>query len=329
MAYHDLSEFLAYLHKRGVLRHIEVEVSRDLEITTIAARTAQMTGGGPALLFENVTGFRMPVLLNGWSTPQRMAWALGLTSLDQLTGHYRERLNANLTGSNVRLVQLGANSDLVRFAPRQVKTGICQEVVVEAQNTNFDLLPTLQHHPNAPYRVLTDAQIFYRDPHSHKTRLALGDLSVTSLKRAILTPHPFCLAAPLFDAADTKFAIGMRLPVACVWGGDPTLLFAALAPLPPLLDELTLAGYLRRSRIETVACKTSDLEVPAQAEIVLEGFLIRTPTTKIPNTRSGFQHNVEAVWDLELTTLTTRHQPIFTTTALGTPYAESGLLKAI
>lgn len=327
MAYRDLSEFLAYLDKRGVLRHIEVAVSRDLEIATIAARTAQMTGGGPALLFENVSGYRMPVLVNGWSTPQRMAWVLGLTSLDQLTARYREMLSANPTASSDRLVQLGASSDLVRFAPRQVKTGLCQEVVVEAQNTNFEMLPILQH-PDAPQRVLTDAQIFYRDPHTHKTRLALADLSVISKNRAVLTPHPFGLTAPLFDTL-ADFAIGTRLPIACALGGDPTLLFAALAPLPPFLDELTLAGYLRRSRIETVSCKTSDLEVPAQAELVLEGFLTRTPATKSPNTRSGFQHNVEAVWNFELTALTMRRQPIFTTTVLGTPYTESGLLKAI
>ena len=329
MAYRDLSEFLAYLDKRGVLRHIEVAVSRDLEVATIAARTAQMTMGGPALLFENVSGFRMPVLLNSWNTPQRMAWALGLTSLELLSGRYREMLSANPTASSDRLVQLGASSDLVRFAPRQVKTGICQEVVVEAQNISFEMLPILQHFTGAANRVLTDTPIFYRDPHTHKTRLALADLNIVSKNQAVVTPHPFMLDPPLFDSFDSDLAIGTRLPIACALGGDPALLFAALAPLPPFMDQLTLAGYLRRNRIETVACKTSDLEVPAQAEIVLEGFLTRTPATKSPNIRSGFQHQVELVWNFELITLTMRRQPIFPTTALGTPYTESGLLKAI
>jgi 4-hydroxy-3-polyprenylbenzoate decarboxylase len=328
MSYRDLPEYLGYLDKRGVLRHIEIAVDSSLEIATIAARSNNLLEGGPALHFQNVNGATMPVLVNLFSNIQRAAWALGLTNLDQLELLYREILQLKLSGSSIdKLVQLGANADLLRFATRPTKSGPCQEIIYN-QNPSFDLLPILQHN-TATKRVLASAQLIYKEPQTAKTRLTLIDLHIADQKNyGLVTPHPFTAHIPLFKE-EFELTKNNKVPAAIVIGDDPVLTMAAVVPLPAFLDELTLAGFLRRGRLDTVKCLTHDLEVPANAEIVLEGYLIPTTTAKVLTTRTGFQYNMQSKWVFELTAITQRQQAIFVTATLATSNQEKGLLKVI
>jgi 4-hydroxy-3-polyprenylbenzoate decarboxylase len=324
MSYRDLPEYLGYLDKRGVLRHIEVAVDSNLEIATIAARSNNLPEGGPALRFQNVNGATMPVLVNLFSNIQRAVWTLGLTNLDQLELLYREILQLKLnSASNDKLVQLGANADLLRFATRPTKSGTCQEIVYK-QSPSFDLLPILQHHI-ATKRVLASGQLVYKEPQTAKTRLTLIDLHVADQKNyGLVTPHPFTSNAPLFKE---EFEPAKKVPAAIVVGDDPALTMAAVVPLPAFLDELTLAGFLRRGRLDTVKCLTHDLEIPANAESVLEGYLTPTTTARVLTTRTGFQYNMQSKWVFELTAITQRQQAIFVTATLAIPNQEQGLLK--
>jgi 4-hydroxy-3-polyprenylbenzoate decarboxylase len=327
MSYRDLPEYLGYLDKRGVLRHIEVAVDSNLEIATIAARSNSLLEGGPALRFQNVSGTTMPVLVNLFSNIQRATWALGLTNLDQLELLYREVLQLKLSSSNNdKLVQLGANADLLRFATRPIKSGPCQEII-HKQNPSFDLLPILQHN-TATKKVLASVQLMYKEPQTAKTRLTLIDLHIADQKNyGLMTPHPFTGNTPLFKE---EFELtNKKVPAAIVIGDDPALTMAAVVPLPAFLDELTLAGFLRRGRLDTVKCVTHDLEVPANAEIVLEGYLTPTTTARVLTTRTGFQYNMQSKWVFELTAITQRQQAIFVTATLAASNQEKGLLKVV
>lgn len=323
MAYRDLPEFIAYLDKRGVLRRVEVAVNLDRELIAIVHRVQKMPDNGPVLYFyaANKTGSRFGLLTNVFATAQRTSWSFGLNNLEQLTSFFRDlqKLQPATTTSD-RLLQLGASSDLVRFAPRLTKNGVCQEVVLTNQDATFDWLPLPTYTADSNSRIMASVPLYYRDNIDQSLRLILADLNVISPTQALVTPHPFAA-----QALDTKG----RIPVAFAFGGDPALFLAGLAPLPPLLDELTLAGFLRRSRIETVKCRTTDIEVPAVAELVLEGFLQPVTEASAFSCRFGFAQQLPAQWQFELTAITQRKQPVLPLSVATEPTAEAGLLKAV
>ncbi|MGH2393769.1 MAG: UbiD family decarboxylase, partial [Candidatus Limnocylindria bacterium] len=268
MAWRDLKAFIDHLEGRGRLRRVSVPVSRDLEITEITDRVSK---GPPAdnvaLLFERVEGFDTPVLINAFGAADRMAWALGVERLDELGERLAKLLDLRLPGTFAeRLAKLGTLIDVVKAAPRRVATAPCQEVV-ETSAPSLTTLPVLRCWPGDAGRFITLPGVFTRDPLTGARNVGMYRLQVFDERTLGMHWQTHKGSAEHERRADQP------MPIAIALGGDPALTYAASAPLPPGVDEVVFAGWLRGSGVEMVKCVTIDLEVPAHAEFVLEGWV--------------------------------------------------------
>jgi 4-hydroxy-3-polyprenylbenzoate decarboxylase len=319
MAFTDLREFVAHLERHGRLRRITVPVSRDLEITEIVDRISKTRGGGNvALLFEHVEGFDMPLLVNAFGSEDRMALALGVERLDQLGERITKLLDLKLPGSFLdKLKKLGTLLDVVKAAPRRVGHAPCQEIV-ETTSPSLSVLPALTCWPGDGGRYITLPAVFTRDP-------ATGARNVGMYRLQIFDDRTLGMHWQLHKGgAEHQHRATQRMPVAIALGGDPALIYAASAPLPPGIDEVVFAGWLRGAGVEMVACRTIDLEVPAHAEIVLEGYV--DPTERRQEgpfgDHTGYYSLARDYPVFHLTALTRRARPIYPTTIVGRPPQE-------
>jgi 4-hydroxy-3-polyprenylbenzoate decarboxylase len=319
MAVSDLREFIAHLERRRQLRRITVPVSRDLEITEIVDRVSKTRGeGNVALLFERVDGFDVPVLVNAFGSEQRMALALGVERLDQLGERIAKLLDLKLPGSFLeKLKKLGTLLDVAKAAPRRVGGAPCQEVV-ETASPSLATLPALTCWPGDGGRYITLPAVFTRDP-------ATGARNVGMYRLQIFDERTLGMHWQLHKGgAEHEHKATARMPVAIALGGDPALIYAASAPLPPGIDEVVFAGWLRGSGIEMVRCRTIDLEVPAQAEIVLEGYVDPAERRREGpfGDHTGYYSLARDYPVFHLTALTRRARPIYPTTIVGRPPQE-------
>ncbi len=314
--FRDVREFAAYLEKRGVLRRLRQSVSPRFELAEISRRAAALPGGGPALLFENVRGASVPVLTNLTGPTTRLAWSLNLTDLHELESAAQTLLNpAAPLDLTERLTRLGETSHLARFGPRSVRTGPCQEVVRPAEA--FLELPFVWAWPDETGPALRSALLFRR-PAAGRVGVERADLVLSGSDIFLCG-----LTAPVEEAG----------PVALVVGAEPALLFAARAPFLPPVDPLTLAGVIGRRRLDLVRCRTSEIEVPALAEFVLEGVAEPLPPeeAEIALTLcqpSGFYGQLPALARFRPLALTHRRDPLFLSPVIGpTPHEELSLVK--
>ena len=319
MAFTDLRDFVARLDKHGRLRRVRASVSRDLEITEIVDRVSKTPGdGNVALLFERVEGFDMPVVVNAFGAEDRMALALGVERLDELGARVARLLDARLPGTFAeRLRKLGTLIDIVRAAPRRVETAPCQEVV-ETAAPSVAGLPILRCWPGDGGRYITLPAVFTRDPVTGARNVGMYRLQVFDDRTLGMhwQTHK--------GGAEHQHRATDRMPVAIALGGDPAMIYAASAPLPPGIDEVVFAGWLRGSGVEMVRCRTNDLEVPAQAEIVLEGWVDpREQRLEGPfGDHTGYYSLARDYPVFHLTALTRRARPIYPTTIVGRPPQE-------
>ncbi len=312
----DVRDLLAYVEKRGLLRRIKTPVKREFEIAEITSRAAHLPGGGPALFFENVVGSAMPVLTNLVGSAQRLAWSFSLNRLSELEQPMLNLLNPSQPHDlGERLLRLGETSHLARYAPRLLKTGLCQEVVHNGEDAKaaFKTLPILQAWPGESGPVIRSLPVF--------SRAGAGQPMVVTSGHLVCSPEGLYLDGLMLQP-------GERRSVALVIGGDPALLFTARAPFLPGLDPLMLAGGLTRRRVELVRCKTSDLEVPASAEIVLEGQIeaVSLPTLPQLAQLNGHYGPLVAPARFTLSALTHRPQPLFVTSVVAPPPHEEAVL---
>ena len=319
MAFSDLRELVAHLERHGLLRRITVPVSRDLEITEIVDRVSKTRGdGNVALLFERVEGFDMPVLVNAFGTEDRMAAALGVERLDALGERIAKLLDLKLPGSFLdKLKKLGTLLDVAKAAPRRVGHAPCQELV-ETANPSLATLPALRCWPGDGGRYITLPAVFTRDP-------VTGARNVGMYRLQIFDDRTLGMHWQLHKGgAEHQHRATERMPVAIALGGDPALIYAASAPLPPGIDEVVFAGWLRGGGVEMVACRTNDLEVPAHAEIVLEGYV--DPAERRQEgpfgDHTGYYSLARDYPVFHLTALTRRARPIYPTTIVGRPPQE-------
>jgi 4-hydroxy-3-polyprenylbenzoate decarboxylase len=319
VAFTDLRDFVARLDKHGRLRRVRASVSRDLEITEIVDRVSKTPGdGNVALLFERVEGFDMPVVVNAFGAEDRMALALGVERLDELGARVARLLDARLPGTFAeRLRKLGTLIDIVRAAPRRVETAPCQEVV-ETAAPSVAGLPILRCWPGDGGRYITLPAVFTRDPVTGARNVGMYRLQVFDDRTLGMhwQTHK--------GGAEHQHRATDRMPVAIALGGDPAMIYAASAPLPPGIDEVVFAGWLRGSGVEMVRCRTNDLEVPAQAEIVLEGWVDpREQRLEGPfGDHTGYYSLARDYPVFHLTALTRRARPIYPTTIVGRPPQE-------
>jgi 4-hydroxy-3-polyprenylbenzoate decarboxylase len=319
MAFSDLRELVAHLERHGLLRRITVPVSRDLEITEIVDRVSKTRGdGNVALLFERVEGFDMPVLVNAFGTEDRMAAALGVERLDALGERIAKLLDLKLPGSFLaKLKKLGTLLDVTKAAPRRVGHAPCQELV-ETTTPSLATLPALRCWPGDGGRYITLPAVFTRDP-------VTGARNVGMYRLQIFDDRTLGMHWQLHKGgAEHEHRATGRMPVAIALGGDPALIYAASAPLPPGIDEVVFAGWLRGGGLDMVTCRTNDLEVPAHAEIVLEGYV--DPAERRQEgpfgDHTGYYSLARDYPVFHLTALTRRARPIYPTTIVGRPPQE-------
>jgi len=319
VAFTDLREFVARLETLGGLRRITAPVSRDLEITEIVDRVSKTSGAGNvALLFERVEGSGMPVLVNAFGSEQRIALALGVDRLDELGERVAKLLDARLPGTfGERLRKLGTLIAVARASPRRVDTAPCQEVV-ETAAPSLAELPVLTCWPGDGGRYITLPAVFTRDPVTGARNVGMYRLQVFDDRTLGMhwQTHK--------GGAEHEHRATSRMPVAIALGGDPALIYAASAPLPPGIDEVVFAGWLRGSGLDLVRCRTNDLEVPAQAEVVLEGWV--DPTERRLEgpfgDHTGYYSLARDYPVFHLAAITRRARPIYPTTIVGRPPQE-------
>ncbi len=320
MAYNDLGEFISKLEKEGELVRIKTLVDPELEITEITDRVSKMHG--PALLFENVRGSSMPVLINAFGSEKRMAMSLGVENLDDIGKEISDWLSLkdNLPSSMMdKLKMLPKLAELSSIMPRTVKKAPCQEIV--QMEPSLDTLPILKCWPGDAGRFITLPQVYTRDLVTGQRNAGMYRLQVFDKQTTGMHWHTHHDGAENYRKSQ---AAGQPIEVAVALGGDPAITYCATAPLPPGIDELILAGFLRKKPVETVRCQTIDLEVPADAEIIIEGFVD-------PNERriegpfgdhTGYYSLAGEYPVFHVKCITHRKNPIYPATIVGKPPQE-------
>jgi 4-hydroxy-3-polyprenylbenzoate decarboxylase len=323
MSFQDLRELVALLEKKGQLRRIKAPVKRELEITEIADRAVKGPAGqNQALLFERVEGSTMPVLINTFGTEERTAWALGVERLDELGERVKGLLQLKMPGSLVEKFQKGMELlDVVRAGPKAVKSGPCQEVV-ETDNPSIAGLPILWCWPKDAGYYITFPLVITRDPVSGLRNV--GTYRIQVHDERTLGLHWQTHKGGAEHEREARRTGKERIPVAIALGADPATMYAGTAPLPPGLDEILLAGWIRGKGVEMVKCRTIDLEVPAHAEIVLEGYCDPAESrVEGPfGDHTGYYSLAHPYPVLHLTAVTRRRDAIYPTIVVGRPPME-------
>ena len=324
MAFQDLRQFIAILEERGQLHRITVEVDPHLEITEIADRV--MKSDGPALLFENVKGSSIPIAINLLGSQDRMTWALGMEDWSELETRVESLLDLAMGGPPASLRdKLGALSELLRMArigPKLVDNAPVHDII-ETANPSLDELPIPTCWPldGGPY--ITMPLVFTHDPRSGKRNVGMYRLQ--KYDNQTLGMH-WQLHKGGADHWRRSQEHAQRMEVGIAIGADPVLVYSATAPLPPDVDELVFAGFLRGKPVDMVPCKTIDVNVPANAEIVLEGYV--EPGEVRPEgpfgDHVGYYSLAEPYPVLHLTAVTHRRNPIYVSTIVGKPPMEDG-----
>jgi 4-hydroxy-3-polyprenylbenzoate decarboxylase len=321
MAYSDLREFIRALDRHGELKRIAFEVDPVLEITEFADRAVKQ--GGPALLFEKPKGSSMPVLINAFASMRRMELALEVSSVDEIAGRISELVQMEAPqGLLGKLKMLPKLADLGHFFPKTVSSGPCKEVILLDGFSLFDL-PVLHCWPKDAGRFITLPLVFSRHPETGKRNCGMYRMQVYDERTTGMHWQTHKHGAEHYRrlAAGGKRA---RMDVAVAIGSDPATMYSAVLPLPPDLDEMMIAGFLRRKPVEMVRCETCDLEVPANAEIVLEGYVeLGELRTEGPfGDHTGFYSLEDDYPVFHVTCLTRRNNPIYATTIVGPPPME-------
>ena len=322
MAFDDLREFVAHLEKHGQLRRVRARVSRDLEITEITDRVSKGRGeSNQALLFEQVEGFDVPVLINAFGSPERMAAALSVEHLSDLSARVAKLLDLRMPGSFFdKLRKLGDLFDVAKAGPKRVRSAPCQEVV-ETDQPSLASLPILRCWPGDAGRYITLPLVFTRDPITGARNVGMYRLQVHDERTLGMHWQTHKGSAEHERVAQEQ---GKPMEVAIALGGDPVSIYSGSAPLPPGIDEMVFAGWLRGSGVPMVACKTVDLEVPAEAEIVLEGH-VDPAERRLEGPfgdHTGYYSLAREYPVFHLKAITRRKQPIYPTTIVGRPPQE-------
>ena len=322
MPFRDLREFIAALERSDELSRVKLQVDPHLEITEFADRAVKR--GGPALLFENPTGSRFPVLINAFASTKRMELALGVQSIDDIA----ERINGFLQMRNMpqglfnKLKMLPKLAEIGSFFPKMVNEGPCKEVILKGDQVSLYELPVLQCWPLDGGRFITLPMVFSKNPLTGKRNCGMYRMQVYDERTTGMHWQTHKQGA---DHHRTLIAQGRkRMPVAVAIGADPATMYSAILPLPPELDEMIMAGFLRGRPVEMVKCETSDIEVPANAEFVLEGYLeLGEMRTEGPfGDHTGFYSLEDEYPVFHIECMTRRKNPIYPTTIVGPPPME-------
>ncbi len=323
----DLRGFLAFLESRGELLRVQEPVSAAFEITEIADRVVKR--GGPALLFENVEGSDIPVAINLFGSRQRTAWALGVDSLDAITDRIRNLLDVRLGGGLMGLMSnLPKLREVASLPPKRVRNAPVHEVVWQGDEVDLTRLPVLTCWPNDGGPFVTLPLVVTRDPEQGDVNVGMYRMQIFDRATTGMHWQRHKTGARHLESARRA---GQKLPVAVALGGDPALTYAATAPLPPVpgLNEYSLTGFLRGRSLEVTRGITVDLDVPAHAEFVLEGYVDPEEPWRPEGPfgdHTGFYTLTDLYPTFHVTAITMRRDPIYPATIVGRPPMEDAYL---
>lgn len=360
MAYRDFQHFLEVLESKGELKRITEPVSPHLEITEIADRV--MKADGPALLFENPAGlgqrmgtpdprsavmnqpsidpgvrpveevsYQFPVAINTMGSRKRMSMALSCDDFEEHADRIQALLKPEIPkGKMEALKQLPSLlKEIKTVPPKTVRDGICQEVVQMGDEVDLTKLPVLNCWPEDGGPYITLPLVFTHDPNTGKRNVGMYRVQVYDKNTCGMHWQMHKTGMRHMEDAGSK---GKRIEVAVVLGGDPACTFSAISPLPPGIDEMMFAGFLRRENVHLVKCKTVDLEVPADAEFVLEGY-VDPAERRLEGPfgdHTGYYSLAEDFPVFHVTAITRRERAVYPATIVGQPPMEDGWMgKAV
>jgi 4-hydroxy-3-polyprenylbenzoate decarboxylase len=327
----DFQTFLKQLEQQGELRRVQAEVDPHLEMGAIADRISKQPGGGSALYFEKAKGSSMPVAMNVFGSLQRMAMALGVDKEPRGLDHIADRIEKLIqeampkpgTGFLDKLAKLPMLAEVSNWMPKTVRKGLCQEVIKRGDEIKLSELPVLTTWPEdgGPFITMGMSHVRYKDGRRNMGLYRLQVYDDRTLGFHTQLHH---------DGAKARhgYAQGERMPVAVSFGGDPALLYAATAPLPPFLSEIMFTGFLRGEGVEMVKCISNDLEVPADSELVIEGWVeVGELRREGPfGDHTGYYSLADDYPVLHVEAITHRKHPVFPATIVGRPPQEDAYL---
>ncbi len=329
MKYHDLRDFIKQLEKQGELKRITIPVDPYLEMTEICDRTLKQ--GGPALLFENPTGYNIPVLANLFGTPKRVAMGMGAESVTELRGI--GELLAMLKepeppkGMKDAWEKFPVFKQVLNMAPKLVSSPPCQELVREGDEIDLSVYPIQTCWPDDAAPLITWPLVITKGPNKDRQNLGIYRQQVIGKNKVIMRWLAHRGGALDFREWQKAYP-GKPFPVSVALGADPATILAAVTPVPDTLSEYAFAGLLRGSKTELAKCLINDLQVPASAEIVLEGFIY--PGETAPEgpfgDHTGYYNEVDEFPVFTVERITQRVAPIYHSTFTGRPPDEPAVL---
>jgi 4-hydroxy-3-polyprenylbenzoate decarboxylase len=321
MAFNNLRDFTRALERQGELKRISIEVDPYLEITQFADRSVKT--GGPALLFENPKGSKIPVLINAFASMRRMEIALGVNSVEEIAQRVVGFLEMQKPeGLLDKLKMVPKLAEIGAMFPKTVSSGPCKEIIRRA-NFSLDEFPILYCWPGDAGRFITFPMVFSRSPETGKRNCGVYRMQVFDNQTTAMHWQKHKHGAEHYrrSLADNQ---GTRMPVAVAIGSDPATMYSAILPLPPSVDEMLFAGFLRGKPVEMVKCETSDIQIPANSEIVLEGYLTLGELRREGpfGDHTGFYSLDDDYPVFHIECITQRKNPIYATTIVGPPPME-------
>ena len=329
MKYADLRDFIDQLESRGLLKRIDYPVSPHLEMTAVSDRV--LRSGGPALLFTNTPNHQMPVLTNLFGTVERVALGMGEESITAL----REvgKLLAALKepeppkGFKDAFNKLPLLKQALNMAPKYVNNAECQNQVWEGADVDLTRLPIQTCWPEDAAPLITWGLVTTKGPHQTRENMGIYRQQLLSKNKLIMRWLSHRGGALDYQAWQQAYP-GERFPIAVTLGADPATILAAVTPVPDTLSEYAFAGLLRGQRTRLTRCIGSDLNVPASAEIILEGYL--EPGVDAPEgpygDHTGYYNEVQSFPVFTVERITQRENPIYHSTYTGRPPDEPAIL---
>ena len=327
MYFDSLREYVESLEKVGQLRRIRTKVSVDLEIAEILRRV-MYKNEGPAILFENVEGFKIPVLGNAFGSLRRLKMALDMENFEEIGERMTTLTKLKIPHGLLNKVKmLPKLSEISDYGPKSTNSGPVTEIV-ETSKPTLDSLPIIKSFPKDSGRFITFGITVSKNPETQVRNLGVYRLQVIGSKKAIMHWQVHKRGALHYQMNKEKM---QKTEVAVVIGADPATVFSAVAPVPEGLDKFLFAGITRRKGIELVKCRTVDVEVPASAEVVLEGYVdpsemnIEGPF----GDHTGYYTPPEPYPTFTLTGIMMRNNPIYLTTVVGKPILEDSYIGKV
>lgn len=329
MKYNDLRDFIHGLEQQGELKRIATEVDPYLEMTEISDRTLRM--GGPALLFENPKGFKTPVLCNLFGTEKRVALGMGANGIENLQeiGEILAFLRQPDPPKGLKDAwdKLPIFKQVLNMSPKLLRSAPCQENIISTNDVDLSTLPIQTCWPGDAGPLITWPLVITRGPNKERQNLGIYRQQVIGKNKLIM--RWLSHRGGALDFSEWQQAHpGKRFPVAVALGADPATILGAVTPVPDTLSEYAFAGLLRGSKTELVKCITNDLEVPASAEFVLEGYIEAGEfADEGPfGDHTGYYNEVESFPVFTVECITHRNNPIYHSTYTGRPPDEPAIL---